>query len=75
MTVEMRSVYSSHVDEIGYDPDTEELHVKYDTGKTAVYEGVPSAVAVAVGAVGPSPPSIGEALHAHVRGKYQHRYL
>jgi hypothetical protein len=73
--IEMRSVYSSHVDEIGYDPDTEELHVKYDTGKTAVYEGVPMTVAAAVGAVGQSPPSIGKALHAHVRGKYGHRYI
>jgi hypothetical protein len=62
------------VDEIGYDPDTEELHVKYSRG-TVIYEGVPLAVAAAVGAVGQSPPSIGEALHAHVRGKYGHRYI
>jgi hypothetical protein len=75
MPVEMRSVYSSHIDEIGYDHDTEELHVKYSSGKTTVYDGVPLAVAAAVGAVGQSPPSIGEALHAHVRGKYGHRYI
>jgi hypothetical protein len=75
MALEMRSVYSSHVDEIGYDPETEELHVKYSSGRTAVYEGVPLTVAAAVGAVGQSPPSIGEALHAHVRNQYNHRYL
>jgi hypothetical protein len=73
MTLEMRSVYSSHVDEIGYDPDTEELHVKYDTGKTAVYEGVPLTVAAIVQSG--SVASIGKALHAHVRGKYGHRYV
>jgi hypothetical protein len=70
MTVEMRSVYSSHVDEIGYDPDTEELHVKYSSGRTTVYDGVPLTVAATV----QSSASIGEALHAHVRGKYGHRY-
>jgi hypothetical protein len=59
------------VDEIGYDPDTEELHVKYPSGRTAVYEGVPLTVAATV----QSSPSIGEALHAHVRGKYGHRYI
>jgi hypothetical protein len=69
----MRSVYSSHVDEIGYDPETEELHVRYNTGRTVVYDGVPLTVAAAVQSG--SVASIGEALHEHVRGKYQHRYL
>jgi hypothetical protein len=73
MTVEMRPVYSSHVDEIGHDPDTEELHVKYFSGRTAVYEGVPLTVAAMV--LSGSVASIGKALHAHVRGKYEHRYV
>jgi hypothetical protein len=69
--MEMRSVYSSFVDEIGYDPETEELHVKYSSGRTAVYEGVPPTAAATV----LSSASIGKALHAHVRGKYGHRYV
>jgi hypothetical protein len=73
MTLEMRSVYSSHVDAIGYDPETEELHVKYSSGRTAVYDGVPPTVADTVQSS--VVWSIGEALHAHVRGKYRHRYV
>ena len=73
---DMRSVFSSHIAEIGYDPEVAELYVTYRNGKTSVYQGVPPDVAAAVGAVGPLPPSIGEAVHAHIRGKgYGHRYL
>jgi KTSC domain len=71
---EMRPVFSSHIDAIGYDGDTSELHVTYQGGRTAIYEGVPPDKAAAVGAIGGTPPSIGEALHAHIRGKYKHRY-
>jgi hypothetical protein len=68
---EMRAVYSSHVDEIGYDPEKSELHVKYRTGQTHVYEGVPSETASIV----MSAPSIGKALHAEVRSKFKSRPL
>jgi hypothetical protein len=67
---EMRQVYSSHIDEIGYDAETGELYVTYRNGKTAVYEGVPAEEARRV----MSSPSIGEAMHAIVRGTYKHRY-
>ena len=68
---EMRQVFSSHIDSVGYDPDTSELHVRYQNGKTSVHEQVPPETANNVlGAV-----SIGQAIHEHVRGKFPHRYL
>lgn len=70
MPVKMRNVLSSHINRIGYDADAQEFHVEYDGGKMAVYEGVPPDVAASVS----SSASIGEAMYAHVRGKFPHRY-
>lgn len=66
----MRRVYSSHIDMIGYDPATRELRVVYKTGATAIYRDVPPQVAGDV----MNAPSIGTALHAAVRGKFEHDY-
>lgn len=68
----MRNVYSSHVDAIGYSPDDCELHVQYSgsNGKLAVYKDVPEHVASVV----MTSASIGQALHDHIKGKYEHRY-
>ena len=66
---EMRSYYSSHVDAAGYDPQTQELRVTWRSGATTVYAGVPQDLAREVLAA----PSIGEALHLGVRGRYPHR--
>lgn len=66
---EMRSVYSSHIDSIGYDADLSELHVRWDGGSTSVYAGVPADLAREV----LSAPSIGEALHLGVRGRFPHK--
>lgn len=76
MPPQMRQVFSSFVDSIGYDHDTGELHVEHRAtkrgmGSTAVYEGVPSDIADRV----INSASIGEALHAFVRGKYTHRII
>ena len=68
MAVTMRPVFSSHITHIGYGDG--ELHVAYKNGKKSIYDGVPADVANGVlGA-----PSIGTAIHATVRGKYEHRY-
>jgi hypothetical protein len=67
----MRSVFSSHVDRIGHDMQTGELHVVWDSGKTSVYSGVPADVADDVS----QSWSVGSALTAKVKGKYAHRYL
>ena len=67
---EMRSVFSSHVDALGYDEESAELHVRFKDGNSVVYHGVPPEVAGQV----VTAPSIGEALHQAVRGRFRHRY-
>ena len=69
--VDHQPVFSSHVDSIGYDTATRELHVTYSSGRTAVYEGVDAGVMRSV----VTSPSIGLALREHVRGRYKHRYV
>jgi hypothetical protein len=67
--MEMREVYSSHVDSIGFEDG--ELTVTWSSGKTSVYSGVPESVANSV----MDAPSIGSALRSDVKGKYSHRYV
>jgi hypothetical protein len=69
MAADLRRVYSSHVERIGYDAETQELHVVWSRGNGTVFAGVPADVSQRV----LSAPSIGEALHAEVRGQYQGR--
>ena len=71
MVVQSKKVFSSHVDEVGSDSAAGELHVAYGNGKTAVYSGVPPDVASSV----LNSASIGQALHAHIRGRFPHKYL
>ncbi len=66
----MRDVFSSHVSTIGYDPETKELHVKWDTGKTSIYEGVPADTATSV----MNSWSVGTALRDRVKSAFPHRY-
>ena len=71
----LRPVFSSHIDSIGYDEDTQELHVQFQGStnrppKIAVYRNVPYATAHAV----LSAPSIGIAMHRSVRGKFPFGY-
>lgn len=67
----MREVHSSHVDKIGYSAETAELLVVWDSGKTSVYSGVPSALADEV----LNSWSVGSALSARIKGQYEHRYV
>lgn len=66
----MRGVHSSHVDRIGWDAETQELVVQWDSGKTSIYSGVPHGVADSV----QNSWSVGKALTSDVKGKYPHRY-
>ena len=45
---QMREVHSSHVAKVGYDAETAELFVTWDSGKTSVYVGVPPTLAAEV---------------------------
>lgn len=69
--MEMRSVFSSNVQAIGYDPDTQQFHVAWKSGKTSVYTQVDPAAANDV----MTAPSIGQAINATLKGRYGHRYL
>lgn len=73
--MEMKRVYSSHVDSVGYDPEAAELHVTFQgkggkPGKTAVYYGVPADVGNTVY----NAPSVGSALASMVKDRYRHEY-
>lgn len=70
MPIQTKSVYSSHVNIVSYDDETQELSVKWDTGKTSIYAGVPPEIANQV----MNSWSVGTALHQVVKGKYEHRY-
>jgi hypothetical protein len=67
---EMRSVLSSLANAIGFDQETGDLHVTFSNGKTAVYHGVPPEIAQQI----LDAPSVGEALHSMIRGKYRFSY-
>jgi hypothetical protein len=66
-----KQVFSSNVQSVGYDDASGDLHVVYTNGRTAVHQGVPPDVAAKV----TSAASVGSALHEHIRGKYDFRYV
>lgn len=70
MPVQMRDVYSSHVDSIGHDPDTQELVVKWNGGKTSVYSNVPAEKAQAA----MSAWSVGKFVKSEIIPNHPHRY-
>lgn len=69
MPPEFVEVFSSHVDAVGFDPATSELHVRYRKGGTSIYSGVPADLAQQIS----TAYSVGKALHEQVRGKFPHR--
>lgn len=71
MEINMKDVFSSHVNQIGYDAEKSELHVAWDTGKRSVYSEVPQDVAHGV----MNNWSVGSAIREQIKPNYQHRYL
>jgi len=67
----MQPVFSSTVAEIGHDPETKELHVKWKNGKTSIYSGVDADKARSV----TNAWSINGALNEMVKDQHDHRYL
>ena len=65
-----KSVYSSNVQEVGYDPDTKELFITWTRGKQSIYSGVPEELAVDLS----NAPSVGSMLNSEVKPFYAHRY-
>ena len=71
MTTWSQRVFSSNVEEIGYNAETEELIVTWKSGKQSAYAGVPEGLAQEVA----NAPSVGQALNSMIKPQYAHRYL
>lgn len=65
----MHAVESSNIEAIGHDGDA--LHVKYKSGGTYTYAGVPESMFHNAR----SSDSVGTYLHANVKGKFDHAKL
>lgn len=65
--VEMNYVDSSNIEAIGYDNDAQELHVRFLSGTTYVYHGVPIEVYENL----MSAPSKGSFLNREIKKVYE----
>ena len=65
-----KSVYSSNVSEVGYDPETKELLITWTKGKRSVYSNVPEELANQL----VNAPSVGTMLNTEVKPYFVHRY-
>lgn len=65
------AVYSSNVSTIGYDADSEELLVTWNSGKRSAYANVPEALALELS----KAPSVGQMLNQQIKPYYSHRYV
>lgn len=72
MTTWTRNVFSSNVNAISYDTESQEMTVTWTKGKnrTSIYEGVPEQVADEA----TRTISVGNFLRDNVRDRYSHRY-
>lgn len=66
-----KSVYSSHVDQVGYDSDKQELTVTWKNGRVSAYEGVDEQTAHQLA----NAPSVGQMIHSEIKPNYRHKYL
>ena len=66
-----KSVYSSHVQTVGYDSDKGELLITWDNGRVSAYEGVDEQTALQLS----NTDSVGRMLHNDIKPNYKHRYV
>ena len=66
-----KAVYSSHVTEIGYDEESQELLVTWKSGRVSAYSGVPEDVALELS----NAPSVGQMMNSTIKPMYGHRYV
>jgi KTSC domain len=66
-----KNVFSTMVQEIGYDSDKEEMTVVWNNGRQSAYSGVPEDVALDVA----HAASVGAAMNSMIKGQYGHRYI
>ena len=65
-----RDVYSSNVQQVGYDPETQELSITWSKGKRSIYSGVPEELAEQLA----NAPSVGSMLNEEIKPYFGHRY-
>ena len=70
MAPKMRDVYSSTVDQIGYDEASREFHVQWQSGKLSVYSDVPPEKAAEI----QGSASMGQAIHRLLKNQHDHEY-
>lgn len=68
---EMRDVYSTSVNSVGYDEEAGSLYVTWENGRTSVYSGVPPDVARKA----ENAWSVGKFIREEVVGRYGHKYV
>ena len=66
-----KSVFSSNVQEVGYDDESGSLLITWNTGKRSAYAGVPEDLAVQVS----KAASVGSFLNSDIKPFYSHRYV
>lgn len=64
--MEMTSVISSNIAAAGYDSDSGEMHVQFNSGHVYAYYGVPEELYQAF----ENSPSKGQFFHQFIRGRY-----
>lgn len=70
--MDLKTVRSSNVDKIGYDPEKKILGVSFKGGGTYHYAGVPKDIYDRLMAADSSGASVGKMLNAEVRDKFKH---
>ncbi len=71
MTTWTENVFSSNVQSVGYDTETQELIVTWISGKRSAYAGVPEETAVQLF----KAASVGQMLNSEIKPRYSHRYV
>lgn len=66
-----QSVFSSNVESVGFDDNTNEMTVTWKSGRVSAYTGVTEDLALQVA----NAPSVGGALNSMIKNQYQHRYV
>ena len=66
-----RPVFSSNVQEIGWNEDTGEMTVLWNSGKRSAYAGVPEELALQAS----KAASVGSFLNDEIKGQFAHRYV
>jgi KTSC domain len=66
-----KNVFSSHVDMLEYDLETQQLRVTWKNGRVSAYEGVDEATAHQLW----QAPSVGTFIHSEIKPNYRHKYV